>query len=462
MQDSDKGPGGFDYYGLPTSTIGTVIMVSRLFQLAQMVGLLILALLLWVGAVTAVALLTTEKISVTGTDSASLIDAAKTHSANHPGNLALVVIDDGRVDGTHFMSIGRPVDADTLFQMASVSKWITAWGVMTLAESGKINLDAPASRYLRRWRLPPTNYDNDQVTVRRLLSHTAGLTDGLGYCGFAPGQPIQKLEASLTAAADACLFTDGWVAVGARPGGWQYSGGGFSMLQLMIEDVSGQPFADYMDAAVLKPLGMQRSTFRTRAQGATDVAEFFDSDGSPAQHFSYTAAGAASLYSSASDLAQFVNAHRPGSDGAVAGRGVLSPQSLQTMAAPQAMLIGRPHWGLGVRLYAPSRANGYIIGHDGGNAPAVNTSVRLDPASGDAIIALSTGGTGMASQLASAWLRQRVTPADLPDEGVSTFAVLGQVWGMRRWIFGGAVFIVLGGLILIWRSWRRKGMVVLS
>ena len=433
-------------------------MVSRSLQLARMAGLVLLAMMLWVAAVTATALLTAEKISVAGTDSASLIDAAKTHSADHAGNLALILIDNGRVNGTHFMSIGRPVNADTIFQMASVSKWVTAWGVMTLVEAGKIDLDAPVSRYLRRWRLPPTSYDNDLVTVRRLLSHTAGLTDGLGYCGFAPGQPVQTLEASLTKAADACPFTDGTVAVGTRPGGWQYSGGGYSLLQLMIEDVSGQSFADYMDAAVLKPLGMHRSTFRTGAEGATDVAEFFDIDGSPAQHFSYTASGAASLYSSAFDLTRFVNAHRPDPNGSLAERRVLSPQSLEAMRAPQAELLGRSHWGLGVRLYAPNGAGGHIIGHDGGNAPAVNNSVRLDPVSGNAIIALSTGGNSIATQLASAWLRQRVAPADLPEEGLNPFAILAQLWGVRRWILGGAILIVLGGVIWIWRSLslRRK------
>lgn len=431
-----------------------MIIANKSLQLVRMSGLVFLALMLWVGAVTATVLLNAKKISVAGTDSASLINAAKMHSADHAGNLALVVIDNSRVSSTHFMSIGRPVNADTLFQMASVSKWVTAWGVMTLVEAGKIDLDAPVSRYLRRWRLPPTRYDNDRVTVRGLLSHTAGLTDGLGYCGFAPGQPVQALESSLTAAADACPFTDGAVAVGTRPGGWQYSGGGYSLLQLMIEDISGQSFADYMDAAVLKPLGMHRSTFRTGAEGSADVAEFFDIDGSPAQHFSYTASGAASLYSSASDLTRFVNAHRPGPNGAVAGRRVLSPQSLEAMMAPEAVLLGRSHWGLGVRLYAHNGAGGHIIGHDGGNAPAVNNSVRLDPVSGNAFIALSTGDNGIATQLASAWLRQRVAPANLPEEGLNPFAILAQLWGVRRWIFGGAILIVLSGVIWIWRCRR--------
>ncbi len=430
-------------------------MISAPLQFARVAGLVLLALVLWIATFVVVAVLDDDTIAVAGNDAASLVEAAKRQSVEFPGNLALVVIDNGRVEARHFHSIGRPVDADTLFQMASVSKWVTAWGVMTLVDSGKVELDAPVSRYLRRWRLPPSTYDNSLVTVRRLLSHTAGLTDGLGYCGFEPGEPLQPLLASLTAASDACPFTNGIVTVGARPGDWQYSGGGYSLLQLLIEDVSGQPFADYMDTAVLKPLGMKHSTFRPRAPGATNVAEFFDSDGSAAQHFAYTAAGAAALYSSVADLTLFVNAHRPGPHGAVAGRSVLSPSSVAMLQAPQARLDDRPHWGLGVRLYAPAKSGGYIFGHDGGNTPAVNTAIRLDPASGDAIIALSTGGDGLATRLVSAWVRQRVNPADLPDGGVSPFVILAKLWAARPWLAAGAIIICLGGALAAFRAMRK-------
>lgn len=422
----------------------------------RIICLTCLALLLWVGAVIGIGWLRADEIRVARDDAASLIAAARTDAADHPGNLALVVIDRGRVAGTYFRSIGRPVDADTLFQMASVSKWVTAWGVLTLVDAGKVDLDAPVSRYLRRWRLPSTSFDNDKVTLRTLLSHTAGFTDGLGYCGFAPGQSLQPLTASLTAAADACPFVDGAVKVGAAPGDWRYSGGGYALMQLIIEDVTGRSFADYMTATVLRPLGMQRSTFRPRALGATNVAEFFDSDGTPAPHYAYTAAAAAALYTSAADLTRFVNAHRPGDDGEPAGRGVLSPSMLATMQAPQATILGRSHWGLGVRLYAPARSGGTIFGHDGGNVPAVNTSVRLDPATGDAIIALSTGGSGVATRLTSAWLRQRVDADDLPEGAFNPFALLAQAWGLRTWIIGGGALIMLAGAAAIIRTARGK------
>ena len=102
------------------------------------------------------------------------------------GNVALALIEKGSVHAERVASIGEPLDRDTAFQVASLSKWVTAWGVMALVEQGRLDLDAPVSRYLTRWALPETGFDNDGVTVRRLLSHTAGLTDGLGYGGLRP------------------------------------------------------------------------------------------------------------------------------------------------------------------------------------------------------------------------------------------------------------------------------------
>ena len=117
-------------------------------------------------------------------DASAFVAAAQARiEQGNVGNAAFVLLDDGRVVAEHFVSAGEPVDRDTLFQVASLSKWVTAWGVMRLADEGRIDLDAPISTYLRRWRLPDGAFDETQVTARRLLSHTAGLTDGLGYGG---------------------------------------------------------------------------------------------------------------------------------------------------------------------------------------------------------------------------------------------------------------------------------------
>jgi len=161
---------------------------------------------------------------------------------SNAGNTVLALLERGSVQGHHAASVGVPVEMETLFQVASLSKWISAWGVMALAEDGKINLDAPVSTYLKRWALPKSEYDTDRVTARRLLSHTAGLTDGLGYAGFPPGTPVQTLEESLAHTADVSPGASGVVRVGIEPGSkWEYSGGGYALLQLLVEEVSGGP-----------------------------------------------------------------------------------------------------------------------------------------------------------------------------------------------------------------------------
>lgn len=413
----------------------------------------VLALMLgWAALVTFAQLAGIGGMKIEGTGSDVFVDAAREVARDHRGNLALVLIENGKVAGSHTMSIGKQVSGDTLFQMASVSKWVTAWGVMTLVEAGKVDLDAPVSRYVKRWKLPRGDYPNEQVTVRRLLSHTAGLTDDLGYCGFPPGEKLQLIEESLTEADDACPLRTGAVRVGEEPGSWRYSGGGYTLLQLLIEEVSGEPFADYMERAVMKPLGMARSTFRTGAAGAADIAEFFDHDGKPAPHNRYTAAAAASLYSSAKDMARFVQAHGEGAAGEVPGRGVVSPGLLASMRVPEAELLGFPHWGLGLQLFARSNRGGFIYGHNGGNLPAVDNTVRIEAATGDAIVALSTGGRGIASELGGEWTslrREAVTPAMIYGSALR-LTNPAQAFLPLLWIVGG------WGIILAISLWIRR------
>ena len=120
------------------------------------------------------------------------------------GNLALVLIEDGKVAEEYFHGC-RNYHRSRIqgFQVASVSKWVTAFGVFKLVQDGKVDLDTPIDDYLTRWHLPESEFDNREVTIRRLLSHSAGLVDDLGYDGFDPGERIQTIEESLT---KACRF----------------------------------------------------------------------------------------------------------------------------------------------------------------------------------------------------------------------------------------------------------------
>ena len=320
--------------------------------------------------------------------------------AEHNGNFGMILIENGETAERYFMSTGEPVDGSTVYQVASLGKWITAWGVVLLVEDAAIDLDKPVSDYLTRWQLPASEFNTSGVTIRRLLSHTAGLNDGLGYDGFDRAAEVQSLESSLTWARDASPGNSGLLGLGSAPGSeWKYSGGGYTILQLLIEEVSRQSFADFMAERVFIPLDMQHSTFSHDDALSFGLAENFDLQGNTEPFRRYTALAATSLFTSADDLALFIRAQTH-SD----GQSILSDQALAVMRSPHASQMGADIWGLGPILYAPNNAGGHIIGHDGNNGPAINTVARFDPATGDGIVILSTGSDILATRLAGEWV----------------------------------------------------------
>ena len=326
-----------------------------------------------------------------------------------------------------------------------MSKWLTAWGVMTLVQDGTLDLDAPVSDYLTRWQLPETEFDASGVTVRRLLSHTSGLDDGLGYDGFDTPEERQTLEASLTKAADASPGNSGIVSLGAEPGsGWNYSGGGYTLLQLIIEEVTGQTFSDFMAERVFEPLGMTRSTFDHQAALDMGLAENYDLSGNTEPFRWYTALAPTALFTSPGDMATFLQAQSPQN-----GQTVLTDATLSEMMTPHASQMGADIWGLGVMLFAPNDSGSYIIGHDGNNGPAINTAARLDPATGDGIVVFETGSDILATNLASEWVFWKTGKVD-------NLLFVMQLDTTLLWIVIGAIVILIGGILVAWRPWHAR------
>ncbi len=373
--------------------------------------------------------------------------------AEYNGNAAFVLIENGAVVGEHFVSIGDAIDRETLFQVGSLSKWVAAFGVMALVEEGKLDLDTPVSQYLTRWQLPASEFDNDGVTVRRLLSHTAGLTDGLGYAGFDPGGDVQTLEASLTHAADASPGADGRVRVGMEPGaGFKYSGGGYTLLQLLVEEVSGETFAGYMQRSVFDPLDMRRSTFVYVEDSVPNVAASYDVDGSPATRFRFTGLAPTALYTTAADMTKFIQAHLETNQNARAGRGVLTPETLELMRQTHASEMGLPIWGLGAILYAPNEEGGFIIGHDGNDEPAINAAARFNPATGDGVVILETGNELLATMLAGEWVYWKTGRID-----ILKFTMIAEKM-FKTIFFAWAITLLISLVVGIWMmiGWRRR------
>jgi CubicO group peptidase (beta-lactamase class C family) len=409
-------------------------------HLLRLLVLLIALVLLWTGTVGWAVLSGVGRSALAPRDDpAAFLQAAVARAeAYNRGNLALVLLEDGEVLGSHYASAaGDPVDGTTVFPTASLSKWLTAWGVMQLVQDGAIDLDAPVGRYLTRWQLPDGEHDESEVTVRRLLSHTAGLTDGLGFADYGPDETVPPLVGSLRNPR-ASSGEPVSIEVGAPPGeGWRYSGGGYLILELLIEEVSGEPFPAFMRRRVFEPLGLVRATYGYLGDQPT-ATRLYDREGEPAPAYRYAARGATGLAASADDLVRFAQAQVGDAPGV---------ETAAAMREPVGSSMGAPIWGLGTMLYAPTEDGDFVFGHDGANEPAINSAVRIHPETGDAIVVLVTGGPGLASDLGFEWVfwqtgvpdflqAPRLIEAALPLWFTGVLAlvllVLGGAWWRRR------------------------------
>lgn len=233
--------------------------------------------------------------------------------------------------------------------------------------------------------------------------------------------------------------------VGSEPGDqWAYSGGGYTLLQLTIEEPTGQDFADAMAARVLQPLEMTQSSFRLK-DIEDRLAPIYDETGTRVAHRHFTAAAAAALYTTPHDMVRFLAAMaRPASDG-----GLLPQSLLAEMASAQAYRFGLPIWGLGTVLYVHGSDKPLVIGHEGGNYPAINTSARLHIESGDGIVVFATGTTDLASHIADDWTYWRtgqVPITALPRYFKTTLLI---------WI-AGVVCLGIVALLCVCRSRRSR------
>lgn len=380
-------------------------------------------------------------------DTQSFIEAVNKELNNEfVGNFAMAIIKEGKIDKEIYYSEGKPVTRKTIFQVASLSKLVSAIGIMKLRELGKIDLDTPVSQYLTRWKLPPSEFDNEKVTTRRLLSHTAGLTDGLGYSGFETQDSVQTLEASLTKASDADEGRSGEVKVGIEPNSsWEYSGGGFTLLQLLVEETSGQTFDEFMKENIFHPLNMTKSTYKWSETLNNNLCEFYNEDGSRAPHFYYTSLAATSLYTSIEDLEKFFVLFSNKEN--LADNTPLSQNSLRLMRESHGEMMGAAIYGLGTFLYVDIGNDDYIIGHDGKSTPPINTALRINPITGDGIVVLETGNPYLATQLASDWVFLKTGKVDpllfsmLQDKMVKMIAI-------------GIFLITL--VVIVMGIWRKK------
>jgi CubicO group peptidase (beta-lactamase class C family) len=321
-------------------------------------------------------------------------------SSTTPG-LAAALVHHGRLIwaagyGVADRTTGQPVTATTRFQAASLSKPVTAWGVLRLVESGRIGLDEPIVGHLRRWRPPASPFDADGLTVRRLLSHTAGLSVH-GYVGQRADRPLPSIVASLSGKTGDGFPVELLEAPGQR---WLYSGGGYSLAQLLVEQLTGRPFSDYMQAEVLEPLGMTASSFHWSRTAAT--ARPHDAHGRQIGDFAFAEQAAAGLVTTAPDLARFLAAALAGPRGEPPGRGVLSPAGVQVALTAAPATDGR--WGLGYGL-GLTPGGDLLAYHEGANRGwRAGLALLPDRRAGIALLANGDAGSAPIDAVVQQWL----------------------------------------------------------
>lgn len=306
----------------------------------------------------------------------------------HIPGVSVAVVKDGKVAlakgyGLASVELGVPATADTVYQLASVTKTFTATAIMMLAREGKLSLDDRITE-----RLPDLPKAWHDVTVRHLLSHTSGIKSYTSVKDFhkSTRKDFAQREILDLVAKEPLEF---------KPGEkWNYCNTGYFLLGMLIEKVSGKPYGQFMAERIFKPLGMTR----TRANDLRDIvpnrAQGYEWDGkvlkngeyvSPSQPFA-----AGMLLSSVSDLVKW--------DAALAGRTLLDEPSLERMWKPTRLGNGKDvDYGYG---WATSKVNGHRRVSHGGGINGFSTELMRFPDDKLTVIVLTNAEGGHAEVIA--------------------------------------------------------------
>ena len=310
-------------------------------------------------------------------------------------SIAVAIARDGVVlweEGFGYADVERrvPATATTLYSLASISKPFTATAVMQLVEQGRVQLDRPVDDYLGGMRLTGLAGDRSGATVRRVLSHTAGLP--LHYRFFYTGDSIVPDVPRTIERYGRVVFPPGEV--------YSYSNLGFGILGELVAHVAGTSYETYMREKVFRPLGLTTTTVGTGA-GLANSAVRYDSRRRAIPFYDFDHRGASAVYSSAHELVLFGMSHlkrRPRDASGRATAAVLADSTIdlmQRVATPGDTVTGYGlGWGiddaLGVRR----------VQHTGG-MPGVSTVLSLYPTEGVAVVVLSNQSSGLVGRIAA-------------------------------------------------------------
>ncbi len=356
---------------------------------------------------------------------------------NIPGT-SIALVTDGKLVwsnayGYADIDRGKAMSVDAICRAESISKPVTAWGVMKLVERGLFNLDDPVQQYLRDFSLPESEYNINDVTIRRLLSNSAGMPLGSFGEEYSPNSEKPSLRQYLRKE----------VHLEYVPGTkFEYSNPGFNLLELLIEEVTGRDFNEYMENEVLLPLGMHNSSFNWNEEMVSRVPMGYDLKGKPISPYVYPYKASGGLFSTVEDIARFAIAEIPTSKGE---QKVLNEESLQAMQSPHietSGIYGFVAEAYGFGHFIETLPGGKKAIWHGGQGHGWMTHFHIIPETGDGIVIFTNSQRSwpFMATILKEW-------SEWTGEGTVKFSVINKAV-VALWIVTGAIFLIalyLGG-----------------
>ena len=329
--------------------------------------------------------------------------------------VSVAFFDHGRIIWTRSygladMATKKPVTSETLFQAASISKPVNALAALHLVQEGKLSLDENVNDKLRTWKVPDNQFTAQQkVTVRRILSHSAGITVH-GFPGYASDEPIPTVVQILNGEKPA--NTDP-IRVDVVPETiWRYSGGGYVILQTLMSDITDKAFPEIMNELVLRPAGLTHSTYeQPLPKNLWPLAATpYRDNGEPVKGgwHTYPEMAPAGLWTTPSDLAHM--AIEVQNEYVGKSNKILSQQMVREMLTRQ-----KDDWGLGFALESPGHKARFA--HGGGNEGyRCDLEVYAEMGPGLAVMTNSDSGEPLIQELLRAVAKEYSWPDFQPVE----------------------------------------------
>ena len=327
------------------------------------------------------------------------LSLAQAMSAYNVPGVSVAVIDNYKIvwaKGYGVIGTGAttPVGTGTLFQAGSISKPVAATAALALVEKGKLSLDENVNEKLKTWKVPDNEFTKDQkVTLRRLMSHTAGLTVH-GFPGYDVDAPLPSIVQILDGEKPANTAP---VRVDFVPGTQErYSGGGVTIEQLLMMDVTGKAFPALLRETVLEKVGMTASGYEQPLSPAraalTATATYADGKPVNGRWHIYPEMAAAGLWTTPTDLAKFAIEIAQSKNGK--SNKVLTQKTVEEMLTPVL-----PHEGAGLGFFVDDHNPG-VFGHNGADEGfQALLTMNWQTGNGIAIMADSDNGIAVADLL---------------------------------------------------------------